>query len=233
MKDYAKIVREPPRDLKPRPQKPGLARTAIDKNHQAQEAASSKKLLYIVIALIFAVVLVSAYRQHLHKASGVLVKTTQSTASSQASGSSPQFDFYSVLPSGNNPQGAPTTPTSVAETAAAGAATPPAATPAAPTTTPVATPVATPIPAPGTNPTVAAAPSKYYLSAGSFPNSGAAQQTLSQLLLLGVDAKVVTVQNNGSPAYQVEVGPFSDQDTLNIVKQQLTSHDIPVSVISQ
>lgn len=228
LKDYAKIVREPPREMKPRPEKPGLARTAIDKNQQAQAAASSKKLLYIVVAVIVAVVLGSAYRQHLNKGMKLSAKATQGSASVSSASNSPQFDFYSVLPSGNNPEAA-TTP---ANNGSSSTTTAPVATiPTGTTTTPVAATPAASAPSTAAPPPTASA--SYYLSAGSYPNSADAQQMLSQLLLLGVDAKVVNAQNNASPSYQVEVGPFSDQDTMNIVKQQLSSHDIPVSVISQ
>ncbi len=230
LKDYAKIVREPPREMKPRPEKPGLARTAIDKNQQAQAAASSKKLLYIVVAVIVAVVLGSAYRQHLNKGVKLSAKAAQGSASVSSASGSPQFDFYSVLPSGNNPEAA-TTPANDGSSSTTAAPVATISTGTA-TTTAVATTSAASASS-AAAPAASTASTSYSLSAGSYPNSADAQQMLSQLLLLGVDAKVVTVQNNGSAAYQVEVGPFADQDTMNIVKQQLSSHSIPVSVISQ
>ena len=74
---------------------------------------------------------------------------------------------------------------------------------------------------------------KYYLSAGSYANSDDASQMLSQLLLVGVDAKVVTTQDNGEPAYQVLVGPFASVAAYSPVKQQLAAHQVQVSVVQQ
>ena len=120
------------------------------------------------------------------------------------------------------------TPATTTPTSTSGATTPvkTAATATTPSVT-QAPPSTTPAPA------AAAASVKYYLSAGSYSNSDDANQMLSQLLLVGVDAKVVTTQDNGDPAYQVLVGPFASVAAYSPVKQQLSAHQVQVSVVQQ
>ncbi len=260
MKDYAKIVGQSPVPNRPevRPASgAGPRRPMPQQQHRMApppKQSSSKAGLWVIVGLIVLVVMFSAYRQHVHKlalrADGHDAKPAQTNQVA-----SPQYDFYSVLPSGNNasanPSSATATDASASTTTPAAGASSTAATPVT-ATTPATTPAATPAVTPGTpgasvvnTPAVTQAPPatapaappagpvKYYLSAGSYSNSDDANQMLSQLLLVGVDASVVTTQDNGSPAYQVLVGPFASPAAYASVKQKLAAHQVQVSVVQQ
>ncbi len=261
MKDYAKIVGQPPVPNRPevRVQSGGNPRRPVSQQQRAgqqrvppQKKEGAKIGIWIFVVLIALVVLFSAYRQHLHRQASALGNhTDKSTVSAQAA--APQYDFYSVLPSGNNPAAAATassstsatsaaatavsatatTTTPVAATPAAGSATTTAATPGATTTSVANAPAVTQAPAATPPAATPAGPVKYYLNAGSYANSADANQMLSQLLLAGVDAAVVTTQDNGAPAYQVLVGPFASVAAYSPVKQQLAAHQVQVSVVQQ
>lgn len=234
MKDYAKVINQSKEMHGQRMVKETLTKSAVDKNKEREPAPHKKGAssgfftmiaIFVIIAILFAV-----YRQYMHPKGLLNPKAQQEETQEQApqQAASPQFDFYTVLPNGTTPGANPSSSST---------GTPPTTVPATATTTPVTTPAdstaATPTtPAPAT--TTSAAPSgQYYLVAGSFANSADAQQMLSQLLLLGVQANVKTNQENGEPSYQVLVGPFDDQDAMTIVRNQLAVHQIQASVIQQ
>lgn len=231
MKDYAKVINQSREIHGQRMVKETLTQSAVDKTKE-REAPRKKSgssgfftvfAIFIVIAVLFAV-----YRQYTHP-KGLLnpnAKKEEATQAAPQQATSPQFDFYTVLPNGTTPGANPSSSSTGAPPATAPASQTSATTPAPATTT--AAPVAQ-IP-------TTAAPAKsgqYYLAAGSFANSADAQQMLSQLLLLGVQANIKNNQENGEPTYQVLVGPFDDQDAMNIVKGQLALHQIQASVLQQ
>ncbi|MCX7123784.1 MAG: SPOR domain-containing protein [Gammaproteobacteria bacterium] len=235
MKDYAKIVGQSPMSSRPEVRSSYRRPQAVAPKKQS----SSKTGLWVFVALIILVVLFSAYRQHAHRLA-FLTQDHDEKPTQTNQVAAPQYDFYSVLPSGNNPSSASTSTASpppaasVSASSAVTASTGASATSSVAAATPAATPAvtqappATPVPTPKTTGAV-----KYYLSAGSYANSDDANQMLSQLLLVGVDATVVTTQDNGEPAYQVLVGPFSSVAAYSPVKQQLAAHQVQVSVVQQ
>ena len=256
MKDYAKIVNTTPRETrsaqKAQPQeKPNLVRSA--KELQPKESGSSKNTFGILLVLfILAVVGYGVVRQyfathHIDLSSGTVTKevtpTKKSVSTTPAQNSVPQFDFYTVLPKGTQPAAAP------GASASSNNASSPEPAPTAENTTPTATPssgntptantaLSTPPAETVSTPTTAAAPvstinvgannasGPYYLNAGDYSSNDDAQKMLSQLLLLGAQASVTTKTVNGATAYEVLVGPFSDLDTMNVVKNQLGTHQI-------
>lgn len=234
MKDYAKVVNKS-RENQDSPDKKNTS------SHARPAPKSNAGFFSLVAIFVLVAVLFAAYRQYVrHKAEMNPKAEVTASAKSQAA-NNPQFDFYSVLPTGNTPgantpatagnaTNVPAAPPAPAPTTGTGStdAAPPAPAVAAPpsTTDSPSTPAASPAPA-------AAAATSYYLNAGSFSDSADAQQMLSQLLLLGAQANITTTQDNGSPSYEVLVGPFDDQDAMNLVKQQLATHQIEVNVVQQ
>jgi cell division protein FtsN len=243
MKDYAKLVNNP-REMrsseKVQPQEqPNLVRSA--KERQPKENQGNKNVFAILLVLfILAVVGYGILRQyfathHIDFSTGKITTEISKIKKSAAAAtqSVPQFDFYTVLPKGSTltSTSAPSTTNNAPSTSSAPAsATPPAS---APTPAPVSAPVAQPAPAP-----VPTAPvttinvssnvlgNKYFLNVGDYSTNDDAQKMLSQLLLLGVQANVAPKQDNGVILYEVLVGPFSDSAAINVVKNQLNSHQI-------
>jgi cell division protein FtsN len=239
-------------------EKPNLVRSA--KELQPKESGSSKNTFGILLVIfILAIVGYGVVRQyfathHIDLSSGTVTKQVaqvkKSVSSTAGQNSVPQFDFYTVLPKGTQPS-APTVANAASSTASAAISNPASTTaaPPAPSGAPdVSSAPAAPAPSSAVQPSTAAAPvstinvnsnannntssntSTYYLSAGDYNSNDDAQKMLSQLLLLGAAASVTTKTINGATAYEVLVGPFSDPDTMNVVKNQLSSHQINTEV---
>lgn len=244
MKDYAKLVntpREQNHTQKAQPQEqPNLVRSA--KELQSKEGQGNKNIfgillvVFIVLAVGYGVVRQYLATHHIDLSTGRITKEIsqiKKTATGQQS-SVPQFDFYTVLPNGNTPTAnnntnqSTSTNTSTPDNNTSNSAAP------APTTAPAQQPsTATPPPAPPAAPvtTINVSSAKYYLNIGDYSTNDDAQKMLSQLLLLGVQAAVMPKNDNGASVYEVLVGPFNNQDAMNVVKSQLDSHQINSSVI--
>lgn len=247
MKDYAKVINQSKEIHGQQQVRQTLTKSAVQKTRaiEKDEKKSGGRGFFSVIAVFIVIaVLFAAYHQYSrHRAlmNPEAGKQEAAVGSTPATATNPQFDFYTVLPNGSTPGANPSTSGSTTPSSA----TPPTAPVAAATTTPAATPLGANPPAPALttqspNPNVApvktittASSGQYYLDAGGFSNSADAQQMLSQLLLLGVQANIKTTQENGAPTYEVLVGPFEDQDAMNIVKQQLSAHQMLTTVIQQ
>lgn len=235
MKDYAKIVSQAPRNEARISQKvaakPTLAGAAIQKNKEAAQDKSTRKWLYALVLLIILIICFSAYREKSKHSTHNLSKKEQAAlqlATAQADQNGPpQFDFYTTLPDGKN----------LGVSGSSGTDLPPPSGPAplAPDfNTGITNTETASIPAPAGTTLEQPKPSgKYYLSAGSFSNSADAQQMLSQLLLLGINVNIENGQDNGQAAYQVVVGPFDDEETMKVVKQQLDAHQISATVFEK
>ncbi|MDO8933129.1 MAG: SPOR domain-containing protein [Rhodocyclaceae bacterium] len=118
-------------------------------------------------------------------------------------GEKPRFEFYKILPGGQE-----------ATPAAA-----PAAAPAAP-----AVQVAAPAEAvPG---------ELFYLQAGAFQKAADADNLKAKLSLLGVDVGVqeVAIPDKGT-MFRVRVGPYAKPDEMNRVRNQLAQNGIQATVI--
>lgn len=74
---------------------------------------------------------------------------------------------------------------------------------------------------------------RYILQAGSFRNSEDADRRRAQILLLGLDAKVESVEANGDTWHRVYVGPFQTHNTLSSARSKLIGESIDTLVIRQ
>jgi len=74
---------------------------------------------------------------------------------------------------------------------------------------------------------------RYILQAGSFRQGVDADRRRAQILLLGLDAKVESVEANGDRWHRVYVGPFQSHNTLSDARSKLISESIDTLVIRQ
>lgn len=242
MKDYAKTVSRPPEVSGKNTSRESLKQSAMQQNRAAPSAnkKSGTGFFSVIAVFICIAILFAGYRQYTHHKALLNPKAEAASGQVQQQPTNPQFDFYTVLPAGSTP-GSP-------NSNAANSATVPPATPAADAAT-TATEGATTTVTPSTTTTVVAGPSENqpapvqtistgatpttqsYLNAGQYANLADAQQMLSQLLLLGVQANIQTTQSNGQASYQVLVGPFDDQAAMGIVKQQLAAHQLQTNIM--
>ena len=74
---------------------------------------------------------------------------------------------------------------------------------------------------------------RYILQAGSFRSNDDADRRRAQILLLGLDAKVESVQANGDLWHRVYVGPFQTHNTLASARAKLIGEAIDTLVIRQ
>jgi cell division protein FtsN len=127
-------------------------------------------------------------------------------------GEKPRFEFYKILPGGQE------------ATPGAAPAAPAPATPAPAASAPVAP--ATPAAAPEASGDV------FYLQAGAFQKSADADNLKAKLSLLGVDVGIqeVTLPEKGT-MFRVRVGPYAKPDEMNRVRNQLAQNGIQATVI--
>jgi cell division protein FtsN len=120
-------------------------------------------------------------------------------------GEKPRFEFYKILPGGQE-------------------ATPgPAAAPAAPSAPAAAASAPAPEAAPG---------EVFYLQAGAFQKPADADNLKAKLSLLGVEVGVqeVAVPDKGT-LYRVRVGPYAKPEEMNRVRNQLAQNGIQATVV--
>ena len=160
------------------------------------------------------------------------------TPAPAAASTSPQYDFYTVLP-GNEVR------LSDAELAASareeearraraeaqrardaleGRATtpPPAPVSADPGTTAAAAAAAD---------TGTAAGARYILQAGAFGAAGDAEEVKARIAMLGLGARVESGQANGRTVYRVRMGPYASAGELAEAKQKLADSGLPAMAI--
>lgn len=120
----------------------------------------------------------------------------------------PRFEFYKILPGGQE------------------------ATPG-----PAASSVPAPAPAPTTAPAQVAAPEAapgdlFYLQAGAFQKAADADNLKAKLSLMGVDVGVqeISVPDKGT-MYRVRVGPYATPEDMNRVRNQLAQNGIQATVV--
>jgi cell division protein FtsN len=75
-------------------------------------------------------------------------------------------------------------------------------------------------------------PGMYVLQAGSYRNEAEAERVRAQLALQGVQVKVQQVAVDTEAWYRVRVGPLSNLDELNRLRQQLQQAALDALVIS-
>lgn len=72
----------------------------------------------------------------------------------------------------------------------------------------------------------------YYLQAGSFIEEPAAERARAAVLLLGLEAFIVTRQDsNGQLGHRVRIGPFFDPERLTNAKKRLRRANMPYDII--
>jgi len=72
----------------------------------------------------------------------------------------------------------------------------------------------------------------YYLQAGNFAEPTAAERARAAVLLLGLDAFIVTRQDSaGQLGHRVRIGPFFDPERLTNAKKRLRRANMPYDII--
>jgi cell division protein FtsN len=121
----------------------------------------------------------------------------------------PRYDFYKILPGGEEPtQGKP-------------AAAPSTPAPAA----------SAPAPAPG-KPPPAVTNDPYFIQVGSFQNPADADNHKAQLAILGLECSVepTTLPDKGT-WYRVRIGPFTKLEDINRVRRTLAQNGIKSTLV--
>ncbi|MBK6601440.1 MAG: SPOR domain-containing protein [Betaproteobacteria bacterium] len=128
-------------------------------------------------------------------------------------GEKPRFDFYRILPGGEEPKQQPKAAEKTPDKAAPDRATVERATPE------VAAKAAKPA-------------DRFWLQAGSFAAEADAENLKAQLALSGWEAVVqpATLPDKGL-RYRVRVGPYDNTDELNRIKAELSRRGFDVAVI--
>lgn len=137
----------------------------------------------------------------------------------------PRFDFYKILPGGEEPKTVPPKPVppdrAVADKAAGrtGTEAPPADKPKAGESVATADPAAK-------------APERFWLQAGSFTNESDAENLRARLALAGWEAQLQqgTLADKAT-RYRVRLGPYDNAAELNRVKGELARRGFDVAVI--
>jgi cell division protein FtsN len=123
-----------------------------------------------------------------------------------ASAEKPRFDFYKILPGGEEPKTAPTR---------AGAAPDRATIDAAKNAEPAAR-----------------ASDRFWLQAGAFASEADAENLKARLALAGWEATMQSVtQPDKTIRYRIRLGPYDNTEELNRVKAELGSRGFDASVI--
>jgi cell division protein FtsN len=166
------------------------------------------------------------------------------TAKSEpATSDKPRFDFYKILPSGEDPKATPKPADKPVAEKAPAEKVPPEKSPAPdkavakledrPATAP---PDKAAAPEKVARAPESAAPAKpaerLWLQAGSFTNEGDAENMKAQLALTGLEPNVqqATLPDK-SVRYRVRLGPYASVDEMNRVKADLTKRGVDVAVI--
>ena len=74
-------------------------------------------------------------------------------------------------------------------------------------------------------------PFNYFIQAGAYRTEKDAEQQRARLLLLGTQAKVTEREQAGRTVYRVRVGPFSEKDDADKVKDRLDNNSIETSLV--
>ena len=159
-------------------------------------------------------------------------RDTREPAKSSKADDRPRFDFYKILPGGEEAKVAPQKPAgpdrSLADRAAAQST---GRTPAEPASPPAAD-------KPAASDKVASvdagakAPDRFWLQAGSFTSESDAENLRARLALAGWEAQLQqgTLPDKGV-RYRVRLGPYDNVDELNRIKGELARRGFDVAVI--
>jgi len=124
----------------------------------------------------------------------------------------PRFDFYKILPGGEEPKSGPDRRT-VDKSSERPAERPPDV-------------------AKSTEPPVAKPGDRFWLQAGAFASVADAENMKARLALSGWEAAIQTISlPDKTQRYRVRLGPYDNTDELNRVKAELGSRGFDVAVI--
>ncbi|HUH92641.1 MAG TPA: SPOR domain-containing protein [Casimicrobiaceae bacterium] len=124
----------------------------------------------------------------------------------------PRFDFYKILPGGEEPKAAPDRRAVDKAVERPGEK------------------LAEPSPAP--EPATVRPNDRFWLQAGAFSNAADAEDLKARLALSGWEAAVQPVaMSDKTQRYRVRLGPYDNTDELNRVKKELGSHGFDVAVV--
>lgn len=77
----------------------------------------------------------------------------------------------------------------------------------------------------------AAETTRYLLQAGAFRTPDDADAMRARLVLLGLDARVFPIEQNGTTLYRVRVGPYGQIDDINRIRKDLAENGIDSQVV--
>ena len=77
----------------------------------------------------------------------------------------------------------------------------------------------------------AAETTRYLLQAGAFKTADDADAMRAKLALLGLDARVFPIEQNGSTLYRVRVGPYGQIDDINRIRKDLAENGIDSQIV--
>lgn len=187
-------------------------------------------VLGIVLAAAVALYVTGGWKAYRQLASGGESReTAQPPKSAKAEAEKPRFDFYKILPGGEEPKaqaGKPVPPDRATADKAAGKPAPEkvAEKPAEKAQENVA----------AADPAARApkAPDRFWLQAGSFAGEADADNLKARLALAGWEAQVQKgeIPDKGA-RYRVRLGPYDNTDELNRVKGELARRGFDVAVI--
>ena len=162
-----------------------------------------------------------AYQQQVGGTRDARDATRDPNKAVKADADKPRFDFYRILPGGEEAKVAPSKPVAPdrAVVDAARTGKPAAEAPAAP---------AKPAPA---DP-AAKASDRFWLQAGSFANASDAENLRARLALAGWEAQMQQgTMPDKAVRYRVRLGPYDNVDELNRIKGELARRGFDVAVI--
>lgn len=85
----------------------------------------------------------------------------------------------------------------------------------------------------GTTPPVAEPEEPLFLQVGSFRSAAEADRRRAQIILLGLEARVESVQASGDTWYRVQAGPFTSREKLSKARNQLSAQGIESLLLKQ
>ncbi|SEP95502.1 Sporulation related domain-containing protein [Ectothiorhodospira magna] len=74
-------------------------------------------------------------------------------------------------------------------------------------------------------------PGRYLLQAGSFRAQQEADRLRASLAMMGVEARIQPVTVNGDTWHRVQVGPFTDLDNLNRMRERLHANQVQTIMV--
>jgi cell division protein FtsN len=83
----------------------------------------------------------------------------------------------------------------------------------------------------GNDTPAAAETTRYSLQAGAFRTPEDADAMRARLTLLGLDARVFPIEQNGATLYRVRVGPYGQIDDINRIRKELAENGIDSQVV--